>query len=150
MSCLIGSYAAMNQPEVFNQDRMNRCIAIHQVIMDHWKKADSFEITIRATDSVHGITFSEFRTRYFAVGAPGNTKEIPFNDMLVVLSYTSKFIQATKQIDKNAKSGSIQIELSTDFSDDEAVEILSQLEIETPFDTGKKLRFQKSVQPPAE
>ena len=63
--------------EIFNQQRMSKCIEIHRSIMNNWRQTGDFNCTIRATDSVEGITLDGLRKRYFAVGVGDDLTEIP-------------------------------------------------------------------------
>jgi len=138
----------MDDSEVFNQKRMDRCAVIQQSIMTNWQRTNSFTYTCRATDSVHGLSLGELRTRYFAVGVEDEVTEIPFHDMLVVFSMIDQECKALKnRVDKTATDFQIHYEITTHFPDPEAARLLSEIRIETPFDPGKVLRMQALRKP---
>ena len=120
--------------------------------MDNWHKTNAFTYTVRATDPIEGITFDELRKRYFAIGIGEDLTEIPFIDMLVVFSMIEQEAKAIKnRPDKKAKRGEIKYQVTTDYSDEDAARLLSAIQIETPFDTGKYLRIvveERPVDPP--
>ena len=138
----------MGTSEVFNQDRMNRCVAIQRSIMEAWRKTNSFQYVVRATESVDGLSLDDLRKHYFAVGVGNQVTEMPLHDMLVVFSMIEQKVAASKNRPKTpASEFTIKYQISTDFSDDEAARLLSQIQIDTPFDKGKRLQIVASQQP---
>jgi hypothetical protein len=130
--------------ERFSQSRMDRCAKIAVSIIDNWRRTNFFDYTIRATDSVDGISLDELRKRYFGVGVGENLVEIPFTDLLVVLSILKKDYEAIQRSkDKIAKASTfkIKVRVKTVFSDDEVLRLFSGVRIQTPFDNGKTLRL---------
>lgn len=120
--------------EVFNQLRMERCMTIHRAILENWQKSNTSPYTVRATESVAGLTLPDLRLQYFAVGAGEDLTDIPFHDMLVVFVMIEQTTAAMRRLDKNATAGTIEFRFSTNFSDDEAQRLLAKIRIETPFD----------------
>jgi hypothetical protein len=136
----------MSKSEIFNEKRMNRCGKIMQQITNNWVRTKRFTFVVRATDSIHGITLDELRTRYFSVGIGDELTDIPFHDMLVVFSMLEQQGEALKnRKNKSAKAFSVQFKISTEFPDEEAVRLLSKLRIETPFDDGPYMRIQSEI-----
>ncbi len=132
----------MTTAEVFNQRRMDRCIAIQRSIMDSWRLNNSFQYVVRATESVEGLSLADLRKQYVTVGVGERLTEIPFHDMLVVFSLIEQEFTALKNRTKSsATEFTIKFQISTDFTDDEAARLLSQIHIETPHDKGKRLRI---------
>jgi len=130
----------MATSEVFNQKRMDRCLNIQQAIMDRWRKSDGFRYIARATQSLDGMTLDDLRKQYFAVGCDENDLvEIPFLDMLVIFDLIRQTFVGLKN--RTDESATLKLQVTTDFSDRDAVILLSSIEIETPFDTGKYLRL---------
>lgn len=135
--------------EIFNKQRMNRCLSIQQSIMDNWQKKNSFEYVVKATTSVEGMTLDELRTCYFAVGLnDAALVEIPFTDLLVVFSMIAQQSEALKnRKDKAEKKFTINYKISTAYTDEEAASLLAGIQIHTPFDKGKTLRIATSRKP---
>jgi hypothetical protein len=135
--------------EIFNQSRMDRCAKIQRAIMEDWRKTNSFNYTVRATQSVYGISLDELRTHYFSVGVGDDLTELPFTDMLVVFSMIEQECAAlTNRPNKPETDFTIRYMVTTDWPDEEAVRLRSRMRIETPFDTGKCLRIEATPQPP--
>ena len=124
----------MDQAEIFNQSRMERCAAIHRAIMENWQNSSSSPYTVRATEPLAGLTLPELRLRYFAVGARKHLTEIPFHDMLVVFVMIEQTTAAMRKLDKGINTGTIQFKIWTVFPDVEALRLLLKIRIETPFD----------------
>ena len=135
--------------EIFNQQRMSKCIEIHRSIMNNWRQTGDFNCTIRATDSVEGITLDELRKRYFAVGVGDDLTEIPFTDLLVILSMKEQECAALKE-HLDSELFEISFQVTTDYPDEEAVRLLSGIRIETPYDKGTHLQFSEISEPPPE
>lgn len=124
----------MDQAEIFNQSRMERCAAIHRAILENWQKSDSSPYTVRATEPLAGLALPEIRLQYFAVGAGDDVTEIPFHDMLVVFVMIEQTTAAMRKLAPNTSAGTIQFKIWTVFPDTEALRLLSKIRIETPFD----------------
>ena len=78
--------------------------------------------------------------QYFTVGVGDDLTDLPFTDTLVVFSMISQAIAALKaKVAANEKEGQIRFSITTDFPDDVATQMLSQMKIETPFDNSKFL-----------
>ena len=126
--------------ESFNQSRMNRCIRIQQSILENWQRTTVFEYIVRATESIEGLSLPDLRLQYFTVGVGDDLTDLPFTDTLVVFSMISQAIAALKaKVAANEKEGQIRFSITTDFPDDVATQMLSQMKIETPFDNSKFL-----------
>ena len=69
----------MDPKEIFSQWRMERCAGIQRAILENWQKSTGSPYTVRATESVAGLTLTELRLQYFAVGAADHLTEIPFH-----------------------------------------------------------------------
>lgn len=144
----------MKDGEIFSQQRMDRCVKIEQAIMANWQKTKSLAYTVRCTDSVEGISLGEFRKRYFTVGVGTALTDIPFIDLLVVFSLLEQQVadlkaEMARQKKKGArnKEFSVRSRISTSYTDEEAVRILSQIRIETPHDKTKYLRIVEKQEP---
>jgi hypothetical protein len=121
--------------ESFSQQRMNRCARIQQSILENWQRTTVLEYVVRATESVAGASLTQLRTQYFSVGVGDDLTDLPLTDLLVVFSMIAQAIAALRaKVAANEKQGKIQYSITTDFSDDDAVRLLSQMKIETPFD----------------
>ena len=138
----------MDQGEIFNQSRMERCAAIHRAILENWQKSDSAPYTVRATDALADLPLSELRLHYFAVGAGEDLAEIPFHDMLVVFVMIEQTTAAMRKLDKSTSAGTIQFKIWTVFPDAEALRLLSKIRIQTPFDEEPFLRMPQSDESP--
>jgi hypothetical protein len=122
----------MNTFEVFNQQRIDRCLRIQRLIMDNWRKTNSFQYVVRVTDSVEGASLSELRKKYFTVGVPGTTEDIPFIDLLVIFSLIEQEHAVMKDPQyRNQKKFSVNYKVTTDWPDDEAVRLLAGIQIQT-------------------
>lgn len=128
--------------EIFNQERMVRCTKIASAIIDNARRTNSFEYKVRATEVTDGLTFDELRKQYFSVGIGDDLTDVPFTDLLVIFSLVSQ--------DWKAGKGAGQLSVSTEYSDEEAYQLLSQIRIETPFDKDKVLRIVAEDVPPEE
>lgn len=129
--------------ESFNQARMNRCSSIHQSILENWQRTTVLDYTVRTTEPVEGLSLAELRRQYFSVGVGADLTDLPFTDMLVVFSMIAQAIAALKaKVAAQERKGTIRFSITTDFSDDDALALLSQMRIETPFDTTKFLNIE--------
>ncbi len=129
--------------ESFNQTRMDRCVRIQQSILQNWQQTTVFEYTVRATESIEGLSLPELRLQYFSVGVRDELTDLPFTDTLVVFSMISQAIAALKaKMAANEKEGQIRFSITTDFPDDIATRMLSKMKIETPFDNSKFLKIE--------
>ncbi len=128
--------------ETFNQQRMDRCMAIAHALLENWRKTNSFTYTVRATQALHGLTLDDLRTHYFAVGVGDNLTDLPFTDLLVVFSIIQQETVAVRnRPDKIAKKFQVSYQITTNWPDEEAARLLSQIRIETPFDPKPYLRL---------
>lgn len=130
----------MDPKEIFSQWRMERCAGIQRAILENWQKSTGSPYTVRATESVAGLTLTELRLQYFAVGAADHLTEIPFHDMLVVFVMLEQTTAAMRKLDKNAPASTIEFKFNTVFPDDEVRRLLSKIRIETPFDSEPHFR----------
>lgn len=138
----------MDDTEIFSQSRVERCMAIQRSIMDNWQKTNQFQYTVRATEKVEGLTLTELRKQYFAVGVGDKLTEVPFHDMLVVFSMIEQEWAALKNhVGSDATEFTINYAFTTAFHDEEAVRLLSAIQIQTPFDKGKRLRVVEHREP---
>lgn len=121
---------------------MNRCSRIHQQILENWQRTKSLEYVVRATEPIAGLSLSELRLQYFSVGVGDELTDLPFTDFLVVFAMIAQTVAAMRaKMAKNEIGGSFQLSISTDFSDTDALTLLSQIKVETPFDTSKLLKI---------
>lgn len=139
--------------ETFNQRRMERCLKIANAIVDNWQRTNSFTYTVRATQPIEGVGLDELRTHYFAVGVGDNLTELPFTDLLVVFSMIEQQTAALrdalkKRPNKSKKDFRIRYKVTTDWPDEEAIRLLSQIQIQMPDGTGRLLRFEEKRHPP--
>ena len=133
-----------NTGENFSQKRMDRCMQIVRAIMTNWRETNSFQYVARATESVDGLAIDDLRKMYFTVGVGDQTRDIPFLDMLVVfdlIEQEHQFMQANA--DTKAERLQATFEIMTDYTDQEAVHLLSQMTIETPHDEKDFLKIRK-------
>ena len=129
-------------PEEFSQARMNRCIRIQQVILEHWQQTRTLEYVVRATESVAGLSLADLRLQYFSVGISSDLTDLPFTDLLVVFSMIAQTAAAMRaKVANNDKTGSFRFSITTDFTDVDALKLLSQIKIETPFDSSEFLKL---------
>lgn len=100
--------------------------------MDNWRKTNSFQYVVRVTDSMEGETLSELRKKYFTVGIPGNTEDVPFIDLLVVFSLIEQEHAVLKNPQyRNKKNFTVNYHVTTDWPDEQAVRLLSGIQIQT-------------------
>lgn len=122
---------------------MNRCSRIHQLILENWQRTRALEYVVRATESVAGMSISELRLQYFAVGVGSELTDVPFTDLLVVFSMISQTVAAMRaKVANNETDGRFRFAITTDFSDADVVTLLSQIKIETPFDVDIFLKIE--------
>ena len=126
----------MSQSEIFNQSRMDRCTEIQRLIMTDWQKTNSFNYIVKATDSLNGADLDELRKRYFAVGVhEDKLVEVPFADLLVIFSLIEQEVAAPKsRKDKALTNFTPKFEVTTVFSDAEAVRLFSSIRVQTKRD----------------
>lgn len=128
-------------PDDLDSQRMERCAEIASRIIANWEATNSFDYTVRATDSVGGLDLKQLRSRTFAVGVGNDLTELPLDDALVIFSLIERHSIAQRHLASSpAGTYSVKTDLPTQFSDAEVVRLLSQLRIETPFDDGEVLR----------
>ena len=135
----------MDPREIFSQWRMERCARIQRAILDNWQKSASSPsvispYTVRATDRLAGLSLSELRLQYFAVGAGDELTDLPFHDMLVVFVMLEQTTAAMRRLDRNTSDGTIEFRFDTVFPDQEVLRLLSKIRIETPFDPDPYLK----------
>ena len=129
--------------EEFSQGRMNRCSRIHQLILENWQRTKVLEYVVRAREPIAGLSVSELRLQYFSVGVGNDLTDLPFTDMLVVFSMIAQTAAIMRaRVANNERDGRFRLSINTDFSDAEAVRLLSQMKIETPFDTHEFLKLE--------
>lgn len=136
--------------EVFSQARMNRCMKIYRLIADNWLKKTRCEYVLKATEPVHNLSLDELRTKYFEVGIEGDTQQVPLIDVLVTFSMLEQEAIARRELKESGKKPSkfsVNMEVTTDWPDDAAVRLLSQLSISTPFDPGEFLHIVEKKKP---
>lgn len=136
----------MGTAETFNQNRMNRCAGIAKQIINKTIKAQEVRYVARATQKVGGMTLDELRMQYFGVGPDrNNLVDVPFIDMLVIFSIVMQQLEDhSKSRGKKEFTSSMQV--TTDWPDEAAARLLSQIVIQTPFDEGKVLRVEEVSQ----
>jgi hypothetical protein len=117
----------MAAADVFDQKRLERCIAIHQTIMQSWQDTGQLTYTVRATQRLAGLSLDELQKQTFAVGVGEKLQEIPFFDMLMVLSMLEQTSSALQ-----SKSGELKMIYPRSFSDAEAARLISAIHLETP------------------
>jgi hypothetical protein len=129
--------------EEFSQARMNRCSRIHQLILETWLRTKVLGYVVRARESLAGLSFPELRLQYFSVGVEHDLTDVPFTDVLVVFSMIAQTAALMRaKVARNEKEGNFQFSITTEFSDAEALRLLSQMKIETPFDTFRFLKIE--------
>ena len=130
--------------ESFSQARMARCSAIHFAIIENWRKTRSLTYTVRATEPVSDLDMADLRTKYFSVGVSEDLTDVPFTDLLVVISMLKQTVAALKSRSANTAEGfQIRFSITTDFSDDDAASLLYGIRIETPFDEAEFLKLEE-------
>ena len=117
----------MDATEGLDQKRKERCIAIHQAIVQHWQETKHLAYTVRATQPVNGLSLADLRKQNFAVGVGQTLEAIPFDDMLVVLSMIEQTCNALQ-----SKSGELAMNYPASFTDAEAARLMSGFKLETP------------------
>jgi hypothetical protein len=129
--------------EEFNQARMNRCSRIHQLILENWQRTKVLDYVIRAREPLAELPLPELRLQYFSVGVGDDLTDIPFTDLLVVFSMIAQTAALMRaKAARKETEGRFQFSITTEFSDADAVRLLSQMKIETPFDTLKLLKIE--------
>lgn len=137
--------------EIFNQDRMNRCLKIQREIMENWVRTNRFDYTVRATQSVDGLTLDGLNNHYFTVGVGDKLQDVPFLDLLIIFELIRQQNLRKQEVDAKTKwlkskgkpvpkRMTRQLAIKTQFSDEEVAGLLAGLRIETPFDKSKLLR----------
>ena len=117
----------MATEDIFDQKRLDRCIAIHQAICKNWQETRYLDYTIRATERLTGLSHEELQKQKFAVGVGENLEVIPFFDLLMVLSMIE---QTGKALD--SKQGVLNMNYPRSFTDAEAARLILGFKIEAP------------------
>jgi len=127
--------------EIFSQQRIERCGRLCHAIMDNWQQSRPFLYVVRATESLHGLSLADLKSRYFSVGVADNGEftDLPLTDLLVLFSMVEQTVAAIKKVPEGQSSGSIDYKIRTVFSDEVAIKLLSRIRIETPFDDASHL-----------
>jgi hypothetical protein len=100
--------------------------------MDNWRKTNSLQYIVRVIDSVDIASLGELRKKYFTVGIPGNTEDIPFIDLLVVFSLIEQESAAMKDPQyRNKKNFTVNYQVTTDWPDEQAVRLLSGMQVQS-------------------
>ena len=119
----------MDAEDVFDQTRLERCIQIHKAILQHWMETKQLAYTVRATQRLKGLSLEELQKQKFAVGVGQKIEEIPFFDMLMVLSMIEQTGNAL-----DSKRGELTMHYPRSFTDAEAARLILGFKIETPHD----------------
>jgi hypothetical protein len=128
--------------EEFSQARMNRCGRIHQLILENWQTTKVLDYVVRAREPIAGLSLAELRLQYFSVGVGNDLTDLPLTDLLVVFSMIAQTAAMMRaKVAKNEREGQFRFSITTEFSDADAVTLLSQMKIETPFDVEKFLKI---------
>ena len=122
---------------------MDRCCRIQQLILENWRRTKVLDYVVRATEPVMGLPLSELRLNYFSVGVGNDLTDLPLTDVLVVFSMIAQTAAAMRaKVANNETAGRLQFSITTDFSDADATRLLSQMKIETPFDSCQFLKVE--------
>jgi putative heme degradation protein len=131
--------------EEFSQARMNRCSRIHQLILENWQRTKVLDYVVRARESIAELSLPELRLQYFSVGVGNDLTDLPFTDLLVVFSMIAQTAALMRaKVARNERQGAFQFSITTEFSDPDALTLLSQMKIETPFDTSSLLKIESA------
>jgi len=115
--------------EMFNQQRMNRCLKVQRLVMDHWRKTNAFEFRIVSAESIAGKSLDELKMVYFSVGVGDQLTDLPLIDTLVVIQLIAGESRKLKQ-SKGQDNFTVKITVKTELSEDEVSALLQQFEIE--------------------
>jgi hypothetical protein len=133
-----------------DQQRMERCAAIASKVIANWEATNNFQYTLRATDSIAGLDLTELRKRTFKLGAGEDLTEVSLSDVLTVFALLEQQGAAIQQLRSQPQGNyTVTVQVPPEFSDVEAVRILSQLRIETPFDSGEVTQWFLGKRPPS-
>lgn len=120
--------------EVFNQQRMDRCVQVQRKIMQKWQETNSFQYRVVSEKSLEGLTLEELENCYFSVGVGDDLTDLPLIDTLIVFSMISqehqKLSQRTPALGETEFK--IRISVKTQFTEDEVFDLLEGLRIEMP------------------
>lgn len=129
-------------PENADQERMERCAAIASKILGNFEATKNPDYTLRAMDPIGGLELRELRQRKFQLGAGEDLHQVSLDEVLTVFSILEQQGAAVRQLQSQpAGDYSVSVQVPGEFSDVEALRILSQLRIETPFDSGDAVQL---------
>jgi hypothetical protein len=125
-----------------DQARMERCATIASKIIANWEATNQFQYTLRATSPVAGLELRELRERKFLLGVGEDLAEVSLADVLTVFALLEQQGLAMQQL-QGQPPGTYtgQVQIPPEFSEIEAIRILSQLRIETPHDSGEAVQW---------
>jgi len=125
-----------------DQQRMERCATIASKIIATWEATNQFQYTLRAMDSIAGLELRELRGRKFLVGVGEDLTEASLAEVLTVFALLEQRGLAMQQLQGQPQGTyTAQAHIPPEFSDIEAIRILSQLRIETPHDSGQSVQW---------
>lgn len=138
--------------ETFNPEIAHRCVTIAMEIFNNWRKTSKLDYIARATAPIHGIQLTDLKSHYFTVGVGEKTTDVPFVDMLAIFTFIAEQNEAlrkkmTEPSAKHGKGFKPTIQVTSVFSDDDAVALLSTMRIETPHDPHPVLRVSYGERP---
>lgn len=98
---------------------------ISRMIMDRWLETDSFNCVVRLTDDDSEISsLDDLGGKYFAVGTPENTVDVPFIDMLAIVDAVAAETTALKM---GLVDDKVKFQFRTEFSDEDAARIINSI-----------------------
>lgn len=131
-----------------NQQRMEVCAAIASKLLANLEATQQPSYTLRATAPIGGQSLGDLWQHRFLLGLGEDLQEVSLNDVLTVFSLLEQQGAAVRELqNRPAGAYSVSVQVASDFSDAEALRILSQLRIETPFDEGEVVQFVRGQRP---
>lgn len=119
--------------EIFNQQRMDRCMEIARLIVDSFQQTNTIDYIVRTNKDLNGMSVLDLRGEYFTIEVGQELYEVPFTDLLVIVSIIEERGKAMRaHLDGNKPSGDLTFEITEDWPDEEAACLFSRILIRAP------------------
>lgn len=131
-----------------NQQRLEVCAAIASKLLANLEATQLPGYTLRATAPIGGQSLGDLWQHRFLLGLGEDLQEVTLNDVLTVFSLLEQQSAAARELQtRPAGEYSVSVQVPSEFTNAEALRILSQLRIETPFDEGEVVQFVRGQRP---
>ncbi len=109
--------------EVFNQNRINKCMEVWRGIFNNWSMSRMFDCRLVADERLDGKSLEELGKSYLSIGARNNLTRLPFLDALIVLDTLKQFNVHAQATGKPLEKFTVK----TEYTQSEVYELLDEI-----------------------